>query len=60
MKSKIEVKPGDWVLLKDDHVIASNKDASKIIELAQAYEPGEVVVSKEPVSPCCHYGFFAN
>jgi hypothetical protein len=55
MKSKIEVRPGDWVLLKDDTVIASNKDARIIIELAQAYEPGEVVVSKEPVSQYCYY-----
>ena len=55
MKSKMDVKPGDWVLLKDDCVIASDKDARKIIELAQAYEPGDVVVSKEPVSQYCYY-----
>jgi len=55
MTEKCVPKPGDWVLLKDDNVIACDKDARKIMELAQDYEPGEVVVSKEPISQYCYY-----
>jgi hypothetical protein len=55
MKAKVETKPGDWVLLKGDHVIASDPDAAKIIMLADKLQDGELVISKEPVSQHCYY-----
>jgi len=55
MKAKVETKPGDWVLLKGDRVIASDPDAAKIIMLADQLHDEELVISKEPVSQHCYY-----
>lgn len=48
-------KKGDWVLLIDDVVVACNKSALKIMELADKYSDSKVVISKEPSSKYCYY-----
>ena len=48
-------KKGDWVLLIDDDVVACNKSALKIMELADKYSDSKVVISKEPSSKYCYY-----
>jgi tartrate dehydratase beta subunit/fumarate hydratase class I family protein len=55
MTSKIEVKPGDWVLLKGDSVIASDSDVRKIMEIYDRSGDVDLVISKEPVSRHCYY-----
>ena len=55
MKSKVETRPGDWVLLKGDHVLASDPDAAKIIKLADKLNDEQLVISKQPVSEHCYY-----
>ena len=49
-------EPGDWVLLRGDIVIACGKDVSKLLDMAQAGKPGELVISKEPRSKYYYFG----
>jgi len=55
MASKVEVRPGDWVLLKGDRVVASDPDAARIMKLADELGDEELVIAKEPVSQYCYY-----
>jgi predicted nucleotidyltransferase len=55
MKPKIEVRPGDRVLLKDDTVIACDRDARRIMEIYNRSGDPDLVISKEPVSRRCYY-----
>jgi hypothetical protein len=48
-------KPGDWVLLNGDDVVACGRDVKSLIALAGQYTPGALVISKEPVSKHCYY-----
>lgn len=54
-KKGIKVSAGEWVILKDDKVIAHDKDIAKILRMADKYKPGEIVISKEPSSKFCFY-----
>ncbi|MEM2870707.1 MAG: hypothetical protein QW379_09900 [Thermoplasmata archaeon] len=55
MKERTRPEPGEWVLLRDDEIIACDSDVARLMELARRYSPGEVVISKEPVSQHCYY-----
>lgn len=55
MTTRVETKPGDWVLLKGDTVIASDPDAARIMKLANELGDDELVISKEPISQYCYY-----
>ena len=55
MTERCNPKPGDWVLLKDDTAIACDHDFEQVARLADKYKPGEVVISKEPISQHCYY-----
>jgi hypothetical protein len=55
MTKRCNPNPGDWVLLKDDVAIACDHDFEQVFRLSEKYKPGEVVISKEPVSQHCYY-----
>jgi hypothetical protein len=42
--------------LKGDTVIACGKDVGRLIDMAQAGKPGELVISKEPRSKYYYFG----
>ena len=44
----VEVRPGDWVILKGDDVIASDGDLMKILKRAEAMEDDDITISKAP------------
>jgi hypothetical protein len=48
-------KKGDWVLLINDDVVACDKNAKKIMKIANQYTDSEVVISKVPSSSHCYY-----
>ena len=50
MDKKYVPKPGDWVLLKGDSVIACGRDIERLMDMALADNSGEMVISKEPRS----------
>ena len=55
MTKRCNPNPGDWVLLKVDVAIACDHDFEQVFRLSEKYKPGEVVISKEPVSQHCYY-----
>ena len=59
MTTRVDPKPGDWVLLKGDSVVACGRDVGRLIKLADSLESEDLVISKEPISPYCYYGHFA-
>ena len=48
-------KKGDWVLLKDDKIIACDENIAKIMKIADEYRSSNVVIAKEPSSTHCYY-----
>ena len=50
-----KVMPGDWVILIGNKVVEHNKDISKILELANKYDPDDITISKEPSAKYCFY-----
>lgn len=47
---------GEWVILKDDEIIAHNKDLKIILELGEKqYKDEEVIISKIPSTNSCFY-----
>ena len=46
---------GEWVILKDDKIIAHNKDMKVILELAEEYDDKEITISQIPSSIYCFY-----
>jgi len=55
MGKKCVPKPGDWVLLKGDSVIACGRDVKRLMDMALADTSEEMVISKEPISQHCYY-----
>lgn len=55
MSEKCVPKPGDWVLLKGNSVLACGSDVKALIELAEKHGFEDVVISKEPISQHCYY-----
>ena len=47
-EKEVIVKPGDWVILKGDDVIWSDKDLKKVIIRAESIEDDDITVTKEP------------
>jgi hypothetical protein len=50
-----KVSPGDWVILKDNRIIAHNRDMKIILEIANKYKNEDIIISKEPVTGYCFY-----
>ena len=50
-----ELEPGEWVILKDDEIIAHNHNAKIILEKAKDFEYGEIIVTKVPTANYCFY-----
>jgi len=46
---------GKWVILKDDKVIASDKDAGVILKISEKYKEEEITISKIPSTQYCYY-----
>jgi len=46
---------GEWVILKDDSIVESNKDLKVILELAQEYNDEEITISKIPTATFSFY-----
>ena len=46
---------GEWVILKDDSIIESNKDLKVILELAKSLDDEEIVISKIPSAAYSFY-----
>jgi len=46
---------GEWVILKDDSIIAKDKELKVILELAEDYDEEEITISKEPSAELCFY-----
>ena len=54
-KNKVEVKPGDWVLLEGDKVIYSDRNFGKVHARAERMKGRDVIISKEPPTKMCFY-----
>ncbi len=46
---------GEWVILKDDSIIESNKELKVILELAKNYDDKEITISKIPSATFSFY-----
>jgi len=46
---------GEWVILKDDSIIESNKDLKIILEHAKKYDDKEITISKIPSATFSFY-----
>lgn len=46
---------GEWVILKDDSIIESNKDLKVILELAKNLDDEEITISKIPSATYSFY-----
>ena len=46
---------GEWVILKDDSIIESNKELKVILELAKNYNDEEITISKIPSATFSFY-----
>ena len=46
---------GEWVILKKDSIVESNKDLKVILELAKDYEDKEITISKIPSATFSFY-----
>ncbi len=46
---------GEWVILKDDSIIESNKDLKVILELAKNLDDEEITISKVPSATYSFY-----
>ena len=49
----VQPKKGEWVVIVGDKIIASDRNAKKIVAIADEY-PG-AVISKEPTTNACYY-----
>lgn len=48
-------KKGDWVLFVKSDIVACDKDALKIMQIANKYDREDIVIAKEPMSNHCFY-----
>jgi hypothetical protein len=55
MNALVKPKPGDWVLLKGDRVVACGRDVKLLIRMYDSLPSKDLVISKEPISPYCYY-----
>jgi len=55
INSKIAVKPGDWVLLKGDSVLACGRDVKRLIRMYDRLRSDDIVITKEPAGGHGHY-----
>ncbi len=46
---------GKWVILKDDKIIASDKNVGVILKISEKYNEDEITISKIPSTHYCFY-----
>jgi hypothetical protein len=46
---------GEWVILKHDSIVESDKDLKVILELAKKYDDKEITISKIPSATFSFY-----